>query len=290
MNSAALASSIFLIARKRKGSAVGDYAMEVRPQLAEIVKERVKTLMEEGVTGADLVIACIGAGLRAYTQFDRVELPNGDELDAQTFLDEVQKEVLEAILTDVLLCDKRGVSAVDKPTQYYILGRYEYGDAIVEFDEANTLARGVGVELGGAGGLTDGKLALVKKIKNQVHLRDYSDRGSYEELGIQKPEKQESINVKNKSQSGVPTLIDILHRLLWLADKKPQEISNFLALAQPDGNQLRLVAQALAGRTLISNTGQEVTLMARTQEQRAIDTLLASWKRLVEENLFTQSR
>lgn len=108
-NSAALASSIFLIARRRKGSAVGDYAIDVHSQLLAIVKERVKTLIEEGVTGADLVIACIGAGLRAYTQFDRVELPNGDELDAQTFLDEVQKEVLEAILTDVLLCDKRGV-------------------------------------------------------------------------------------------------------------------------------------------------------------------------------------
>jgi len=181
---ASLASSIFLVARKREGSAVGDYAMEVKPQLAEIVKERVKTLMEEGVTGADLVIACVGAGLRAYTQYDRVELPNGDELNAQTFLDEVQKEVLESILADVLFCDKRGVSAVDKPTQYYILGRYEYGEAIVEFDEANTLARGVGVELDGVGGLTDGKLALVKKTKNQVQLRDYSERGSYEDLGI----------------------------------------------------------------------------------------------------------
>lgn len=58
----------------------------------------------------------------------------------------------------------------------------------------------------------------------------------------------------------------------------------------PDANQLRLVAQALAGRTLISNTGQEVAINPRTQEQRATDTLLASWKRLVEENLFTQSR
>jgi len=79
MNSAALASSIFLIARKREVSSVGNYAMEVRPKLAEIVKERVKTPWK-GVTGADLVIACIGAGLRAYTQFDRVELPNGNEL------------------------------------------------------------------------------------------------------------------------------------------------------------------------------------------------------------------
>jgi putative DNA methylase len=288
-NSAALASSIFLVARKREVSNVGDYAMEVRPQLAQIVKERVKTLMEEGVTGADLVIACIGAGLRAYTEFDRVELPNGDELDAQTFLDEVQKEVLEAILTDVLLCDKRGVSAVDKATQYYILGRYEYGEAIVDFDEANTLARGVGVELGGAGGLTDGKLGLVKKTKNQVQLQDYNDRGSNEDLGIQKPEKQQSINVKPQSL-GAPTLIDILHRLLWLAEKKPQEIPNFLVLAQPDATQLRLVAQALAGRVLTPNGGQEVALNPRTQEQRAIDSLLSSWKRLVEDNLFTQSK
>jgi len=51
----------------RKRFICGNYAMEVRPKLAEIVKKRVKTLMEEGVTGADLVIACIGAGLRAYT-------------------------------------------------------------------------------------------------------------------------------------------------------------------------------------------------------------------------------
>ncbi len=288
-NSAALASSIFLVARKREASSVGDYAMEVKPQLAEIVKERVKSLSEEDVTGANLGIACIGAGLRAYTQFDRVELPNGEELDAQTFLNEVQKEVLETILTEVLFCDKRGVSAVDKPTQYYILGRYEYGEAIVEFDEANTLARGVGVELDGPSGLTNGKLALVKKTKNQVQLRDYSERGSHEDLGIQKTEKQQNPNVKPQATSTAPTLIDILHRLLWLADKKPQDIPNFLALAMPDANQLRLVAQALAGRTLLNNTGQEVTIN-RTQEQRAIDTLLASWKRLVEENLFTLSK
>jgi putative DNA methylase len=288
-NSAALASSIFLVARKRQISTVGDYAMDVKPQLAEIVQERVKTLIEEGVTGADLVIACIGAGLKAYTQYDRVELPNGDELDAQTFLDEVQKEVLETILTEVLFCNKRGVSAVDKPTQYYILGRYEYGDAIIDFDEANTLARGVGVELDGVGGLTDGKLSLVKKTKNQVQLQDYSDRGASEDLGIQKTEKQQTFNVKPQAIGAAPTLIDILHRLLWLAENKPQEIPNFLALAMPDANQLRLVSQALAGRTLISNTGQEAAII-RTQEQRAIDALLASWKRLVEENLFTQSR
>jgi putative DNA methylase len=264
--------------------------MDVRPLLAEIVRDRVKTLMAEGVTGADLVIACIGAGLRAYTQYDSVELPNDEELDASSFLDEVQKEVLEAVLTDVLLCDRRGVTAVDKPTQYYILGRYEYGEASVDFDEANTLARGVGVELDGAGGLTDGKLALVKKTKNQVQLQDYSDRGAFEDLGIQKTERQQTFNVKPQAIGAAPTLIDILHRLLWLSEHKPLEIPNFLALAQPDATQLRLVAQALAGRALTPEPGQEDGMQGRTQEQQAIDTLLASWKRVVEENLFTQRK
>ncbi|MDM3843610.1 MAG: hypothetical protein PT120_09135 [Aphanizomenon gracile PMC649.10] len=288
---ASLASSIFLVSRKRTDNKIGDYTTDVRPLLSEIIRDRVKTLIAEGVTGADLVIACIGAGLRAYTQYDRVELPNGDELDANSFLDEVQKEVLEEILTEVLKCDKKGISAVDKPTQYYILARYEYGEAIVEFDEANTLARGVGVELDGAGGLTDGKVSLVKKTKNQVQLQDYTERGVNEDLGIHKTEKQQEFNVKPQAIGIAPTLIDILHRLLWLQENKPQEIANFINLAQPDATQLRLVAQALGGRALTPEIGAtEIVNGQRTKEQQQIDTLLASWKRVIEENLFTQKR
>jgi putative DNA methylase len=275
---ASLASSIFLVARKRQAFSVGNYSIEVKPELSQIVQERVKTLMQEGVTGADLVIACIGAGLRAYTQYDRVELPNGEELNANSFLDEVQKEVVESILTSVLQCDRQGVSLVDKPTQYYIMGRYEYGEAAVEFDEANTLAKGIGIELDGASGLTNGKLALVKKTKTTVQLNDYRERGVHEDLGIQDPDGRPN------------SLIDILHRLLWLADNKPQNIPPFISQAQPDTAQLRLVAQALAGRALTPDPSQENGLSPRTKEQAAIDTLLASWKRLIEDNLFTQRK
>ncbi|CAD5985355.1 DUF1156 domain-containing protein [Planktothrix agardhii 1806] len=289
-NSAALASSIFLVARKRTNTEIGDYAMDVQPQLKSIIQDRVKSLMLEGVAGADLIIACVGAGLRAYTQYDKVELPNGDELDANSFLDEVQKEVLETVLTEVLLCDKKGVSFVDKPTQYYILARYEYGEAVVEFDEANSLARGVGVELDSLGGLTEGKLSLVKKTKNQVQLQDYSERGEVETLGIQKTEKQQKFNELPQSIGLPPTLIDILHRLLWLAEHQPQNVNNFLAQSMPDATQLKLVAQALGGRALTPETGTTETLSNRTKEQQAIDTLLASWKRLVEDNLFTQRK
>ena len=293
---ASLATSIFLISRKRTTSAIGDYSTDVQPQLKAIIQSRVKTLMEEGVSGADLVIACVGAGLRAYTQYDSVELPNGEELDATSFLGEVQKEVAETILQSVLNCDSKGVSQIDKATQYYILARYEYGEAIVEFDEANTLAKGVGVELDGPGGLTDGKLALVEKIKNTVKLRNYSDRGKQEELGVLQVEKVKEFNKKPQAIGQNPALIDILHRLLWLSEHKPADIGEYIALAQPDSGQLLLVAQALAGRALTGNLElsngdkTEPTNSSRMKEQQAIDTLLASWKRTIEENLFTQRK
>src|SRR5437762_7556710 len=71
--SSALASSIFLVARKRDGSSTGNYEEQVRSELQEVVRERVDTLWQMGVSGADLVIACVGAGLRAFTCFARVE-------------------------------------------------------------------------------------------------------------------------------------------------------------------------------------------------------------------------
>lgn len=169
----------------------------------------------------------------------------------------MQKEVVETVLTSVMQCDRKGVSLVDKATQYYIMGRYEYGELAVDFDEANTLAKGIGLELDGIGGLTDGKYALVKKVKTTVQLQDYSDRGSHEDLGIHRTEARQTFNVKPQPIGTPPSLIDILHRLPWLAEHKPSEIPNFLSLAQPDAAQLRLVAQALAGRALTPEAGQE---------------------------------
>src|SRR5439155_11775874 len=88
--SAALASSIFLVGRKREGKAAGSYETDVQPELEAIVRERVETLWDQGISGADLVIACVGAGLRAFTRFARVEYANGDEVPAERFLTEVE--------------------------------------------------------------------------------------------------------------------------------------------------------------------------------------------------------
>jgi putative DNA methylase len=276
---AALASSIFLVARRRENQETGDYVGQVRPQLISIITERLDTLIGAGLTGADLIIATIGAGLRAYTQFAKVEMPNGDELDAKTFLGEVEREValhvLQRLLEVVEGEDHQDagarVAAVDTVTRFYVTGRFFYDESAAPFDDMNLLARGMGVELDGPRGLAQGKKGLVKKEKDTVVLRDYRARGDDEHLGR-----------LSESGNSAP-LIDVLQRLLWLLDEQPYEVQDFLMRAHPPVEQLRMVAQALAGHALAPAGSNGTTKQDRSEEQKAVDRLLAGWRGLFSE-------
>jgi putative DNA methylase len=256
---ASLASSIFLVARPRSDERTGDWAHEVRPELQEIVSQRVGELATLGITGTDLVIAAIGAGMRAYTRYGRVEKPNGEELAPDEYLEEVEREVAEAVLERIFGTDRGGLGRVDQETQFYVMGRFEFGDAFAPWDGFNTLARGTGVELRE---LADGGAPLLSfgSKRSEAKLCDYSDRGAAIELGR--------------------STVDHLHRVLWLADNEPTGIKDYLEAARPDADRLRLVAHALS-RPGLDSSG------VRGAEADACERLLGVWKRIVEDNLFT---
>jgi len=44
------------------------------------------------------VIACVGAGLRAFTKYEKVEYANGEEVPAEKFLAEVEGAVLDGMM------------------------------------------------------------------------------------------------------------------------------------------------------------------------------------------------
>lgn len=258
---ASLASSIFLVGRPRTEERTGDWAHEVRPELQDIVSKRVGELAEFGITGTDLVIAAIGAGMRAYTRYGRVEKPNGEELAPDEYLEEVEREVAEALLERIFGTDRSGLGRVDQETQFYVMGRFEFGDALAPWDELNTLARGTGVELRE---LSNGAAPLVAfgAKRSEAKLNDYRDRGAAIELGR--------------------STVDHLHRVLWLADNEPGRIKDYLEAARPEPERLRLVAHALS-RPGLDSAG------ARGAEAEACERLLGVWRRLVEDNLFTQA-
>jgi putative DNA methylase len=274
MDSAALASSISLAARKQETIETGSYEAVVHPELEAIVRERVDTLWDQGISGADLVIACVGAGLRAFTRFSRVEYANGAEVPAERFLTEVETVVLDSIL--VRLSTEVGGSAggttlagVDPPTRFYTLWRYTYRWADLDSGEAIIFANGTHVELDGPAGLSSGSRALVEKKKGQYRLRSYAERGDDDTLGL----PTDAIRTA--------PLIDALHRTLWLMENRPAKLGEFLREAEPNREQMRLVAQALAGPAL---KGGELGEISPTGEMGALAKLATNWRSVVEDN------
>jgi len=274
-NTAALTSSIFLVARKRDlSSKVGNYETDVVQELGSIVRERVETLWEMGISGADLVIACVGAGLRAFTKYARVEYGNGEEVPAERFLAEVETVVLETILGKLSKTiggkgSETSLAGLDPATRFYVLWRYTYGAAELDAGEAIIFANGTHVELDGQHSLTQGTHALLEKKKNKYCLHDFTERGKYEKLGI--PEE-------SQTESPHRSAVDALHRLLWLLEHKPPKVPEFLNDVKPNIEQLRLIAQALAGPAL---KGGELADVSPTAEQSALGKLLANWNAIM---------
>ena len=123
LGAAALCNSIFFVARRRKAVEAGQYETEVEPELHRIARERVTTLWAggKGVRGADLLMAAVGAGLRAYTRFARVEYANGEVVPAERYLREVEGVALDVMLDEIFGLRGAAVGSMDPATRFYIL-------------------------------------------------------------------------------------------------------------------------------------------------------------------------
>jgi putative DNA methylase len=256
---------------------VGSYESVVCSELTAIVRERVATLWDQGISGADLVIACVGAGLRAFTRFARVEYANGEEVPAERFLSEVETVVLETILTRLSreVGGNEGafnLAALDAASRFYVLWRYTYKAAELDAGEAIVFAHGTHVELDGPAGLSAGADAILQKKKGKYRLRDFAERGDDHDLGIPSADARPA------------PVIDALHRTLWLMENRPAELPQFLREAQPNREQMRLVAQALAGPGL---KGGELADVSPSVEQAALAKLTANWRSVVEDAVTT---
>ncbi|WP_034093322.1 DUF1156 domain-containing protein, partial [Streptacidiphilus albus] len=267
---ASLASSIFLVARKRQPDAGVGSEAEVMAELGQIIQERRARLEELGITGSDLVIATVGAGLRALTRYDRVEQDNGEVLPAETFLEMVQSRVLDEIV--------EGLAGADPITRYYLAAQFSHGYAAVPFDEANNLARMAGANLDGSGGLTTGSNPLVSKVKSTVVLRDFEDRGDDARLGQPDTEPSGTMPLYAIESAAVPPLIDVAHAVLWRAEHRPADIRPYMMSVNVDVVALRQVIQTLAGRALRSSSSE-----TKSRESSAAERLLVSWKTIVGE-------
>ena len=143
---ASLASSIFLVARRRDDETIGAYH-EVVAELDGVIEERLERLTRGGRRPALTSLSPRSArrcGRSRGTRASSCLLASRSR--PRRFLADVQTRVLDAVLAKVHDLGA-GVGAIDAATRYYVLSRTMFGWADIDFDEANNLARTAGVEL-----------------------------------------------------------------------------------------------------------------------------------------------
>ena len=271
---AALSDSIFFVARRREQAGVGRYEAEVEPDLYRIARERVKTLWNggKGIGGADLLMAAVGAGLRAYTRFARVDYANGEPVSAEQYLRDVEGVVLDVMLDEIFGLRGAAVAAVDSITRFYILWRFTYRESAIEAGDAYVFCYPQGIEIDGPEGLTGNAPKLVKKSGSKFRVRNYIERGDDDALGL-------------PANGKAAPLVDALHRLLYLLDKRPVAVREYLDAARPNGEQLRLVTQALSAPVLGRPDAPDASPSA---ELGALTRLNANWRTVVEGAAYAQ--
>ncbi len=98
MNSAALATSLWLVCRKRPMSARVGYYNKVKPEMQRRITERLRYFWDAGIQGPDFVWAAIGPALESYSSCKEVRRMGGGAFTVTEFLTEVRRIVTDFAL------------------------------------------------------------------------------------------------------------------------------------------------------------------------------------------------
>jgi len=228
--SAALASSVTLVCRKRGSEAGFGLWDDVRQELKTVAQERLDFFWKQGIRGADFFISAIGPALSVFGKHGRVTKLSGEEVTVGQFLDEVRSLVTNYALTKILKTSQTGT--IDPESRFYVVWKWSYGDAKVPADESFKLAQALGMD---TNLLWDQTGVLVKSGEN-VLATPISKRIKIKNLG-------------EPAANGTPAgLIDVLHRMCALREKgDTQGMAQFLNRSgHANNHSLWLIAQAVS--------------------------------------------
>ena len=229
-NSAALATSLWLVCRKRPTGARVGYYNKIRSDMQERITERLRYFWDTDIQGPDFVWAAIGPALESYSSYKEVRRMDGSAFTVTEFLTEIRRIVTDFALGQIL--GGASTEALDEWTRYYLMHLNHFGTEAAPVGECILLAQGYGLSLDN---LTAPRIGILKKASSGSALRllGYTDRDS-DRVGLP------------HASGGLP-MIDMLHKImnLWKAgDRMP--ISTYITEHGLRENKLfRSVVQAL---------------------------------------------
>jgi len=245
LESAALASSIYIVCRKMNREKTG-WFNEVKEEIRQRLHAKLDKLWNEGISGADFFIAAIGSAIEVFGKYEKVMDYEGNIIRAEKLLEFVREVVTDYAVRQIL---HDGIAGELSPlTRFYLLWRWTYGEAKVEFDEARKLAQSVGLNL--------------EKHYNR---------------GFIKKEKEFTIvlgpHERKLEEIGDEEMIDVLHKsaLLWKAGRR-EELKKLLSRTYGISENFYRLAQAISE-----------TLPNESKEKKLLDGFLSERSRIVDE-------
>ena len=246
--SAALASSIYIVARKMEREPTGFYN-EVKAEMTTHLNRKLHRLWEEGLGGADFFIAAIGSAIEVFGKYEKVIDSDGETIRADRLLDDVREIATDYAVRQILHNGFAG--EISDLTRFYVLWRWEYKEARVDFDEARKLAQSCGVDLAQEWG----RKGFIVKEKAFIRV-----------LG---PQSQKLNELKDAGE-----LIDVLHHvlLLWEKSQRDEMLRILSESGYGDSEAFYRVAQAISE-----------TLPIESREKKLLDGFLAGRERVRED-------
>ena len=246
--SAALASSIYIIARKMKRESTGFYN-NIKEELKTYLYEKLERLWTEGISGADFFIAAIGSAIEIFGKYEKIIDYEGNIIRASQMLSDVRRITTDYAVHQILHNGFAG--DISNLTRFYVLYRWSYGEAKLHFDEANKLSRSANVALEKEWN----RPGFVKKEKEFIRV-----------LG---PQDRKLEDLRNSSE-----LIDVLHAvlLLWEKGRRNEMITLLDESGYGKSDAFYRVAQTISE-----------TLTNESKEKKLLDGFLSGKMRLQEE-------
>lgn len=131
LSSAALASSVWLVCKKRPESARAGWDNQVLAEMRERIAARLHDFWDAGIRGPDFVWSATGPALEAYSKHPIVKKADepGEVLSVSEFLGRVRRIVVDFVVGRVLseMGAGEAQSELDEVTTYYLLHRHDYG-------------------------------------------------------------------------------------------------------------------------------------------------------------------
>ena len=246
--SAALASSIYIVTRKLPRQSTGFYN-DVRTELRQHLDTKLQRLWEEGIGGADFFIAAIGSAIEVFGKYEQVMDLEGNIVRADRMLEEVRTIATDYAVRQIL--HNGFATEISNLTRLYVLWRWNYSEALVPFDEARKLGQSCGIDISEAWS----KTGVIRKEKQFVRM-----------LGPQGRKLDDLDDPRD--------LIDVLHKalLLWEKGQRAEMIQTLAEKGHGKNEAFYRVAQAISE-----------TLPNASKEKKLLDGFLAGRERVQDE-------